>query len=68
MRTKTVYQNCKNELKTESILAKKLFQDDKPKVRMIINDYCDYLCKNYDLSDYHRNNLVVYSCTLHPKK
>ena len=61
----TKYQIAKNILKSVSLDAKKEFRFDNPKIRMIINDTCDSCCK--DLSEYQRNLLSNYACSLHPK-
>ena len=64
----TIYQKAKIELKAVAQEAKKQYANDKPAIRQIINDYTDYLCKDLRLSDYQKNLLENYSCTLHPKK
>lgn len=63
----TKYQIAKNTLKAVSLDAKKEFRTDKPMVRMIINDTCDSCCKDLNLSEYQRNLLSNYACSLHPK-
>ena len=62
----TKYKQAKNELKLISNWAKELHVDDKPIVRMLINDNCYYLCKEYNLSDKKQNLLHDYACVLHP--
>ena len=61
------YQQAKIALKLASIQDKKHFKNDKPAIRQAINDFCDYLCKDLNLSEYQRNLLANYSCKLHPK-
>lgn len=63
----TNYQTAKRSLKTVSIEAKQAYKSDKPMIRQTINDYSDYLCKSLQLSEYQRNLLSNYACTLHPK-
>ena len=63
----TKYNQAKNALKLASIQAKKHYKDDKPAVRMIINDEVDCLSKELNLSEYHKNLLSNYACKLHPK-
>lgn len=67
MDTQTKYQQTKTALKLASQQAKKHFKNDKPAIRQDINDFCDYLCKELNLSEYHRNLLCNYACKLHPK-
>ena len=64
----TNYQQAKMELKEIAKNAKIQFQEDKPAQRMIINDNCYFLSRNYNLSNYQKNLLENYSCKLHPKK
>lgn len=66
--TKSVYQTAKIELKQTAIEAKKQFKSDLPKIRQIINDECDSLCKTFHLSEWQGNLLSNYACQLHPKK
>ena len=67
MKTKTTYQQVKADLKEIADSAKKEHKNDLPGIRMIINDSVDMLCKENRFSDYYRNLLSNYSCTLHPK-
>ena len=68
MKKLTNYQQAKTDLKNIAISAKITYKNDKPAQRMIINDYCDSLCKDYQFSDYYRNLLSNYSCILHSIK
>lgn len=63
----TNYQIAKSCIKYASIEAKKDTPTDRPKIRIIINNYVDYLSKEYKLSEYQRNLLSNYACKLHPK-
>lgn len=63
----TNYQIAKATLKSVSLDAKAEFRSDKPAVRQIINDTVDGICKDLQLSDYHRDLLANYACKLHPK-
>lgn len=63
----TNYQIAKIALKERAKDAKKDFPNDKPAIRMVINDDVHLLSADYDLSDYQRNLLANYACTLHPK-
>jgi len=67
MKTLTKYQQAKKALKLASDQDKKHFKNDKPAIRQSINDFCDYLSKDLNLSEYHRNLLANYACKLHPK-
>lgn len=67
MKTISIYQQCKKELKNYSTIAKQKYPNDKLAQRMYLNGAADYICKNYGLSNYQRNNLELYCCTLHPK-
>lgn len=64
----SIYQTAKIELKQTAIEAKKQFKNDSPAIRMIINDEVDNLCKSLRLTDYQRDLLCNYACSLHPKK
>jgi len=64
----TIYKTAKMNLKEVAIDAKKRFKTDKPMIRQIINDTADSICKNMQLSEYQRDLLSNYACTLHPKK
>jgi len=64
---KTIYKTAKESLKETANEVKQVFKDDKPLVRMVINDEVDSLSKNYNLSEYQRNLLSNYGCKLHPK-
>ena len=63
------YQQAKIDLKRASKNIKADFKDDKPAIRMYINDTVDFMCKDYSrhLSEYQQNLLSNYACTLHPK-
>ena len=65
MKTITNYQIAKNTLKVVSLDAKSQYRNDKPMIRMIINDTTDEIYLK--LSDYQRNLLSNYACKLHPK-
>ena len=64
---KSVYQVAKSELKRSAIEAKQYFKSDKPAIRQSINDSVDYICRSIQLSEYQKNLLSNYACTLHPK-
>lgn len=67
MKTNTDYQHAKTFLKETAKTAKSEYKNDKPAQRMIINDTVDFLCKNYQFSEYKRDLLSLYACKLHPK-
>ncbi len=67
MKNQTDYQSAKSFLKVTAKTAKSEYKNDKPAQRMIINDTVDFLCKNYQFSEYKRDLLSLYSCKLHPK-
>ena len=67
MKIKTEYQNAKDFLKLTAKTAKSEYKNDKPAQRMIINDTVDFLCKNYQFSDYKCDLLSLFACKLHPK-
>lgn len=68
MKTNTDYQHAKAFLKMTAKTAKEEHKNDKPAQRMIINDTVDFLCKEYQFSDYKRDLLNLYACKLHPKQ
>lgn len=61
------YQIAKSTLKSVSLDAKAQHRTDKPLIRMIINDTVDSISRDLKLSDYQRDLLSNYACTLHPK-
>ena len=63
----TNYRKAKKYLCEVAKDIKEKYKTDKPAQRMIINDTVDFLCKNYQLSEYKRNLLSLYACKLHPK-
>lgn len=62
----TQYQTAKQALKGAAHYAKRRHQTDKPAIRQVINDTADFLCKDYNLSEYQRDLLSNYACKLHP--
>lgn len=67
MKNITQYQIAKNMLKMVSLDAKSEYRNDKPMVRMIINNTVDSICISLQFSEYQRNLLSNYACKLHPK-
>jgi len=67
MKTLSNYQKAKRNLKEVSQIAKSQCEGDKPRIRMIINDTVHFCSLEYNLSDYERDLLSNYACTLHPK-
>jgi hypothetical protein len=67
MKTRTIYQDAKWQLKHIADWAKSEKPKDLPYIRQVINDTCDSICKDYQFSEYRRNLLALYSCKLHPK-
>ena len=63
----TNYQNAKSKLRANAEYSKVQFRGDKPAIRQAINDYCDFISRDYSLSEYQRNLLANYACKLHPK-
>ena len=63
----TIHQQAKNELRQIAKEAKGQYPTDKPAIRQIINDSADGICRSMRLSEYRRNLLANYACTLHPK-
>jgi len=61
----TNYKNIKRHLKDVADMAKSQFGNDKPMVRLIINDSVDFLSKEYQLSAYYTDLLAEYACKLH---
>jgi len=63
----TNYQLAKNDLKAISLEAKANYPNDKPAIRMIINDSVQYLSIEYRLHEHQIFKLSDYACKLHPK-
>ena len=60
------YQYAKQDLKGISKNIKEIYRDDKPAIRMHINDSINWVSANYDLTDHKNSLLHDYACTLHP--
>ena len=67
MKTVSKYQIAKQALKNASIEYKRFIKNDKPLIRMNINDATDCFIKDLNLSDYQSDLLSKYACKLHPK-
>ena len=65
---KTEYQHAKEFLKERADVIKKEYPNDKPMQREVINNHCDWLCKNYQFSERSRDLLSNYAVKLHPKQ
>jgi len=63
----TRYMIIKSMLKEEADNLKAINSTDKTLIRTALNDYTDYLIKEYQLSTFDRNRLSTYCCHLHPK-
>lgn len=61
----STYQQAKERLKETAKEIKKQFSTDKPLINMTVNDTVDYLSKDLNLTEYQRNLLSNYACTLH---
>lgn len=66
MKTISNYQIAKNTLRGISYDAKSRFKNDKPAIIMVINDSCDSICRDLNLSQNQTELLRNYACTLHP--
>jgi len=53
-------------LTEEAANLKAANSSDKTLIRTALNDYTDYLIKEYKLSTFDQNRLVNYCCHLHP--
>ena len=62
----TQYQEAKKELKFISENLKKQYKNDKPAIRMYINNSINWVSENYNLSEHKNSLLHDYACTLHP--
>lgn len=67
MKTISNYQQAKQTLKMYTIEMKKEYPTDKPMIRQLINDFTDYLCRSFSLTEHQIRLLSDYSCNLHPK-
>lgn len=63
----TTYKQAKQQLKDAQVRLKNLFNTDKPAIRQGLNDYTDYLIREYRLNTFDQNRLVNYCCHLHLK-
>lgn len=64
----THYQQAKQELKQYKASIKTICIGDKPKLRMLLNDYTDGLTRNESiLTDYQKTLLHNFCSKLHPK-
>ena len=62
----TQYQTAKSMLRSHAEYVSVQFRGDKHAIRQSINDYTDSICRDFNLSEYHRNLLANYACKLHP--
>jgi hypothetical protein len=62
----TNYQQAKSNLKRLAKEVKFPYREDKPLIRMIINDGVDMYSKDLNLSEHQRDLLSNYACKLHP--
>lgn len=62
----TTYKTAKESLKEIAKEVKQSYKNDKPLIRMVINDEIDNLSKDLNLTEYQRNLLSNYACKLHP--
>jgi len=67
MISKQAQDNLNTLLKTLSKEIKLSDPNDKPMIRMVINDGVDYISKELLLSEHQRDLLSNYACKLHPK-
>ncbi len=63
----TRYMRIKSMLTEEAANLKAANSSDKTLIRTALNDYTDFLIKEYQLSTFDQNRLVNYCCHLHPK-
>lgn len=61
------YQTAKAQLLEVAKEVKANHKTDKPLCRMVINDFCDSLCKDFNFSERQRDNLSTYAGKLHPR-
>ena len=62
------YQYAEKLLREQAAFIKKEYPLDKSRQRMLINDYCDCLCKNYAFSEHMCKQLSKYAAELHPQE
>lgn len=67
MKNPSNYQQVKNALKNVAKEAKQKHPTDKPLIRMTINNYVNYLAREYNITEYQVKLLSSYSCSLHPR-
>ena len=67
MRERSIYLGVKDKLRSHAEYAKVQYRDDKPAIRQSINDYADFISKDYQLPDWQRGLLHNYAAMLHPK-
>jgi uncharacterized protein YpuA (DUF1002 family) len=67
MKSISNYQQAKNALKNVANRLKENHPTDKPMIRQGINDFTNYLFRDYNLTEHQRNLLSNYACKLHPK-
>lgn len=68
IRVASEYQYAKKLLREQAAFIKKEYPSDKARQRMLINDYCDCLCKNYAFSEHKCKQLFKYAVELHPRR
>ena len=68
IRVASEYQYAKKLLREQAAFIKKEYPPDKARQRMLINDYCDCLCKNYAFSEHKCKQLSKYAAKLHSQE
>lgn len=63
----TRYMRIKSMLTEEAANLKAANSSDKTLIRTALNDYTDFLIKEYQLSTFDQNRLANYCSHLHPK-
>lgn len=64
----TNYQVCKSKLRSYAEYVSVQYRTDKPAIRQCINDYTDFIGRDFELSEHQKNLLANYACKLHPKE
>ncbi len=62
----TNYQYAKNQLKLSANYARGKYPKDKPAQCEIINNSCDHLIREFNLSSHHADLLSLYASKLQP--
>ena len=67
MRQRSTYLEVKDKLRSHAEYVKVYYRGDKPAIIQSINDYTDFISRDYNLPEWQKDLLHNYAVVLHPK-